>query len=108
MRNLFDLIIYVAAILGAAATITGFIVKWLDKKLNDIINPLKTQIHKMDVKECRRFLIDFLIDVEKGIEKDEVQWKFAHDVFDHYINDLKENSYVKDKWERVVGHEHYE
>ena len=66
MRNLFDLIIYVAAILGAAATITGFIVKWLDKKLNDIINPLKIQIHKMDVKECRRFLIDFLIDVENG------------------------------------------
>ena len=108
MQSFFNWIIHIATVLGAVATICGFIVRWLDKKLNDIINPLKTQIHKMDVKECRRFLIDFLIDVEKGIEKDEVQWKFAHDVFDHYINDLKENSYVKDKWERVVGHEHYE
>ena len=26
----------------------------------------------------------------------------AHDVYDHYVNDLKENSYVKDFWERVV------
>jgi len=108
MNNFFDIIIYASSVLVATVTITGFIVRWIDKRLKVMIEPLKTQIHKMDVKECRRFLIDFLIDVEKGIEKDEVQWKFAHDVFDHYINDLKENSYVKDKWERVVGHEHHE
>ena len=42
---------------------------------------------------------------ENGVLKDEVQWKFAHDVYDHYINELKENSYVKDKWERVIKYE---
>jgi hypothetical protein len=87
---------------GAVGTITGIVVKWLNKKLIEMIEPMQNQVHKMDVKECRRFLIDFLVDVEKGIEKNEVQWKFAHDVYDHYVNDLKENSYVKDFWERVV------
>jgi len=106
MKNFFELIIYAATVCGAVGTITSIIMKWLDKKLTAILEPMQTQIHKMDVKECRRFLIDFLIDIEHGIEKDEVQWKFAHDVYDHYINELKENSYVKDKWERVVNNGH--
>ena len=75
----------------------------LKRFLSKELEPLKNQIHKMDVKECRRFLIDFLIDVENDAKKDEVQWKFAHDVYDHYINELRENSYVKDKWERVMS-----
>ena len=62
----------------------------------------------MDVKECRRFIIDFLIDIENGKQKNEVQWKFAHDVYDHYTLELKENSYVKDFWERVVINGHNE
>lgn len=108
MKELLDWIIYAATVIGAVGTITGIIMKWLNKKLTAMIEPMKTQIHKMDVKECRRFLIDFLIDIEHGVEKDEVQWKFAHDVYDHYINELKENSYVKDKWERVVTNGHNE
>ena len=108
MRYFMDWIIYAATFIGAVGTITGIIMKWLNKKLTAMIEPIKTQIHKMDVKECRRFLIDFLIDIEHGIEKDEVQWKFAHDVYGHYIKDLKENSYVKDKWERVVTNGHNE
>ena len=105
MKAFTDWIIYAATFAGAVGTITGIVIKWLNGKLTEMIAPMQNQIHKMDVKECRRFLIDFLVDVEKGIEKNEVQWKFAHDVYDHYINDLKENSYVKDFWERVVNNQ---
>ena len=108
MNKFFDFVIYISTILTSASVITGVVVKWLDKRLKTMLEPMKIQIHKMDVKESRRFLIDFLIDVENNIRKDEVQWKFAHDVYDHYIKDLKENSYVKDKWERVVNHENHE
>lgn len=108
MSRFFDLVIYASTILTAIVTITGFIVKWLDKRLKIILEPIKIQIHKMDVKECRRFLIDFLADVENRIQKNQIQWKFAHDVYDHYVNELKENSYVKDRWERVVNYENNE
>lgn len=108
MNNFFDLVIYASTILASTVTITGFVVKWLDKRLKTMLEPIKIQIHKMDVKECRRFLIDFLIDIENGDIKDQVQWKFAYDVYDHYSNELKENSYVKDKWERVVNCENHE
>ena len=104
MRQFTDIIIYFGSFVTAAGVIVTVLKRFLSKELE----PLKSQIHKMDVKECRRFLIDFLIDIENGIVKDEVQWKFAHDVYDHYINELKENSYVKDKWERVVTNGHNE
>lgn len=104
MSNIFDLIIYAASVIASVGTIIGFVIKWLDKRIDAMIAPLKNQIHKMDVKECRRFLIDFLLDVEHGVKKDTVQWKFAFDVYDHYIKELCENSYVKDKWDDVVTH----
>jgi hypothetical protein len=50
------------------------------------------------------FLVGFLCDVENGIVKDEVQWKLAHEIYDHYTKELNENSYVHDKWERIVNH----
>ena len=102
MKNLFDIIIYFSTLLASVGTITGIIMRLLNKRLTEILKPMQTQIHKMDVKECRRFLIDFLVDIEQECEKNEVQWKFAHDVYDHYTNDLNENSYVKDFWERVM------
>lgn len=98
MIRFMELIILSASFVGAVGAITAILKKFIASELE----PLKSQIHKMDVKECRRFLIDFLVDIENGVTKDEVQWKFVHDVYDHYINELKENSYVKDKWERVV------
>ena len=102
MKNFFDIIIYLSTFLGAVGAIIVFLKRILTNILSSELDPLKGQIHKMDVKECRRFLIDFLVDVESGCDKNEVHWKFAHDVYDHYANDLKENSYVKDFWERVV------
>lgn len=108
MKSFFDIVIYLSSFLGAVGAIAIFLKKALAKILSAELEPLKCQIHKMDVKECRRFIIDFLVDIESGETKNEVQWKFAHDVYDHYTNDLKENSYVKDFWERVILHGHNE
>lgn len=108
MKTIFDIIIYFSTLLAAVSAITGIIVRLLNKKLTEILKPMQTQMHKMDVKECRRFLIDFLVDIESGCEKNEVQWKFAHEVYDHYTKDLNENSYVKDFWERVIHSGHNE
>ena len=69
MKAFTDWIIYAATFVGAVGTITGIVIKWLNSKLAGMIAPMQSQIHKMDVKECRRFLIDFLVDVENGIEK---------------------------------------
>jgi hypothetical protein len=108
MKSLMDLIIYLASFLGAVGAISAIVTKIIKKMISSEFQSLNRQIRKLDVKECRLFLIDFLVDIEAGVEKNEVQWKFAHDVYDHYTNDLKENSYVKDFWERVMNSGHNE
>ena len=104
MKVIMDLIIYLASFLGAVGAITKIIKRMILSEFQS----LNRQIRKLDVKECRLFLIDFLVDIDAGVEKNEVQWKFAHDVYDHYTNYLKENSYVKDFWERVMNSGHNE
>lgn len=82
--------------LGVICTAFGMIVNWL-------LKPIRKELKREDVRSCRMFLVGFLCDVENNIEKDEVQWQLAHEIYDHYTNELKENSYIHDKWERVVN-----
>ncbi len=35
----------------------------------------------------------------------ECQKNRAYEIYDHYINDLKGNSFIKDKWERLINKE---
>lgn len=88
--------------IGSLLTAVGIIVAAMKKALDKILQPVVKKIDKMDEQQCKVFLVDFMNDIEDGVEKDEVQFKLAHDIYDHYINDLKGNSYIHDKWERVM------
>lgn len=72
------------------------------KIINKQLEPINKKIEKIDENQCRNFLVDYLADVEKGIPKDEVQTKRAYEVYEHYTNDLHKNSYIHDKWERLM------
>ena len=98
VKEVSQLIITLASFLGALGVICtsfGLVVNWL-------LKPIRKELKREDVRSCRMFLVGFLCDVENGIEKDEVQWQLAHEIYDHYSNELNENSYIHDKWERVV------
>lgn len=92
-------IIFIGSLLSAV----GIIIASMKKVLDTILQPVIKKIDKMDERECKVFLVDFLNDVDNGLYKDEVQFKLAHDVYDHYTNVLHANSYVHDKWERVMN-----
>ena len=100
VSDLVSRIILIGSLITACSIIIGFFTVCM----NFVLKPIKRDLRKNDVRQCRIFLVGFLCDVEQGIDKDEVQWKLAHEIYDHYEKDLKENSYVHDKWERVVGH----
>lgn len=93
VKELCSALIFLGSLITAVSIISAF--------LN---NALKKLFRPLDVRDCRVFLVNFLCDLEQGIEKDEAQWQLAHEIYDHYTIDLKENSYVHDKWERVVNH----
>lgn len=95
METLQTIIVSLASILSACTVIAVAIKKWL-------IDPVMKKIDKLDVHQCRNFLVEFLADIDAGVEKDECQIRLAYETYDHYRKELGGNSYVKDKWEKLM------
>lgn len=93
-----ELILSAAGLISAITIIIAAINKIFTKKLE----PINHSIKKIDENHCKDFLITFLKSKERGEEVDEAEEKRAYEVYDHYINDLHKNSYIHDKWEKVM------
>ena len=80
---------------------------WLDKNVNNKMEEtnknINNKIDTLDVLICKLHIIDFLSDIENGVQKDDEQIRLAYEMYDHYTNDLKQNSYVHAKWEKVMN-----
>lgn len=83
--------------------------KVTDKKVQAILAPINTElvniredIIRLDKNQCKNYLIEFLESIEKGEEKTEIEIQRATEVYDHYSDDLHLNSYIHDKWERLM------
>ena len=91
-------LLFIVELAGVIITIIVAMKKVLNKQLE----PLNKKIDNLDLNDCKNFLVRFLADVERGQTIDEVEEKRAYDVYDHYKNDLNGNSYIKDKWEKLM------
>ena len=91
-----------AGIITSGSIIIVFIQKSLKKLIKDELEPISTQIKNLDVSQCKNFLVGFLADVEQGNELDKVELERAYEIYDHYINDLKQNSYIHNRWVQLM------
>lgn len=94
-------IIALAAFIGALTTICNVIKNQIEKGLDKIQAPFYEKINKMDILQCRIFLINHLEEKLRNVEKSEYEEVLAHEIYEHYTNDLKSNSYVHDLWNKV-------
>lgn len=97
-------ILFIVGLIGGVkylkTEITNFFDKLLDSKFqttNSKIDNVAKELRNLDVQTTRNFLVRYLADIERGqyiydTEKEQF-WK----EYDHYIDDLKENSFIK-KW----------
>ena len=97
-------ILFIVGLIGGIkylkTEITNFFDKLLDSKFhttNSKIDNVAKELRNLDVQTTRNFLVRYLADIERGqfiydTEKEQF-WK----EYDHYIDDLKENSFIK-KW----------
>ena len=117
-----ELLLNIAELVGALSTIIGAIVvveKWTKGKLStwllkpvftrlddieDKIHKIDDSILKMDKNQCMNYLTEFLADVRNGVHKTEYQKARAHDVYRHYSQDLKGNSYIQEQWDIYMLH----
>lgn len=91
-----------AGIITSLGVIIHFMQKSLKKVLKNELDPISTQIKDLDVSQCKNFLVRFLADVEQGNELDKVEIERAYEIYDHYSNDLKQNSYIHNRWESLL------
>ena len=77
-----------------------FLFKKLKKQVDKTLDPINDSIRQLDVAQCKNFLVNFFGNVEKGVKLDEIELQRAYEVYDHYINDLKQNSYIHKRWDK--------
>ena len=89
---------FILAFGGSIASVLVGIKKILNKQLE----PINEAIESLDINQCKNYLVRFLSDVERGEKMDDVEIKRAYDAYDHYTKDLHANSYIHDKWEKLM------
>lgn len=104
-----DFTILIGSLIGAVSVIVVTVNKVIDKQFSKRcdgmmceIKKIKNDIKVMDIGQCKNFLVRFLKDIEQGNIVDEVERERASEVYDHYKNDLGQNSYIHDKWEKLM------
>lgn len=102
----------IAGLIASISAIMLFLQKSLKKVIKNEIEPMSIQINKindnikgLDVSQCKNFLVRFLADVEQGNVLDEVEKERAYEIYDHYTNDLKQNSYIHKRWSQLMEKE---
>lgn len=59
------------------------------------------KIDKVRLESDKTYLIDFLSELEAGIQKSPIQIKRAYEIYEEYTK-LHGNSYIHNKWEELV------
>lgn len=76
------------------------------KEENPILKELaeiRKELKLIDKATCKNFLVHCLAAFEKENEMNAVEIERFWEQYDHYINELKENTYIKEWTERLKG-----
>lgn len=94
MDKLIDLIPQLATLIASCGTILVTVKKWL-------VEPTNKKINEFELSSIKTDLVNFINDVESGIEKSDIQKLNAHELYDRY-KALGGNSYVHDHFEKLL------
>lgn len=92
---------WIGFILTFAGSISALLIG-IKKIFTKQLEPINVTIKQLDINQCKNYLVRFLADVENGEKLDNVEIERAYEVYDHYTKDLNGNSYIHDKWERLM------
>ena len=92
---------FLAFLVGFISSVV-YLSKVIQKIIKKTLEPINKSINIIDVSQCKNFLVRFLADVEQGNKLDEVEIERAYEIYDHYTNDLKQNSYIHKRWKELM------
>ncbi len=71
------------------------------KDLSKTLTDIDDKLTKVDKETCKNFLVRCLADVERGDTMSETELERFNEQYDHYIDDLHQNTYIKDKVKKL-------
>lgn len=103
LNDISTIILFIVGLIGGISylhnSLKTLLTKLLDeqfKVVNKKLDDNTEAIRKVDIQTCKNFLVRYLADVEReGVIYDSEKKRFWEE-YDHYINDLGENSYIKE------------
>lgn len=108
MENIANWVGLIAGLITGLTTICLFCKKLINKgfepvykKIDEQNTKVNKRLDKLDMNQCRNFLVSFLSDVEANEQINEIRIKRAYEMYDHYC-ELGGNSYIHDKWEKLM------
>lgn len=107
---------FLAALITGGVKIKDSVKKWLtailsekfdaQKKATDEIKQsvedLKGQLDKVDLENCKNYLVTYLAEAERGMQKDPIESQRFWEEYQHYC-DKGGNSYIKEKVNKLKG-----
>ena len=109
IEQIMNFIILIGSLISSVTVIVVAVNKAFNRQLKKScegmyceIKNIKDDLKVMDIGQCKNFLVRFLKDIEQGNEVDEVEIQRACETYDHYKKDLGQNSYIHDKWEKLM------
>ena len=91
---------FLALVIGLLGSVK-YLSNELKKQVEKTLKPINDNIKELDVSQCKNYLVRYLKDVEQNNKLDEVEVERAYEIYDHYTNDLKQNSYIHKRWEEL-------
>ena len=88
----------VVAIITAITNKKANKIEDIDKKIDAMRTENKKDMKEHTLDADKTYLINFLSDLENGVQKTEVQIKRTYEIYERYTQNGG-NSYVHDKWE---------
>ena len=95
----------IGSLIGAVSAIVLVVTKVIDKQFEKRIDPIDKKLKTLDISQCKNFLVRFLADVENGNKLDDSEIERAYETYDHYKNDLGQNSYIHKRWHELMEKE---
>lgn len=105
---------FLAALITGGVKIKDAVKKWLTNTLKEsfdaqkretdeikrTVEDIKGQLDKVDIENCKNYLVTFLAETERGEVKDEIELQRFYEEYEHYV-EKGGNSYVKEKFAKL-------
>jgi coenzyme F420-reducing hydrogenase alpha subunit len=108
-------IAFIAALITGGVKIKDSVKKWLTNTLKEsfdaqtkqieevkrTVDNIQTQLKTVDMENTKNFLTTEIASLKRGEVKSEIEMQRFKEEYDHYINALKGNTYIKEEYEKL-------